>query len=81
MLDRLGREWASETHLALEPPEAQGVVRFGESDLGLRLMVKVDATRRFDVESELRRRIKEAFEREGIPFPQRVVYVQGKEHP
>ncbi|MBI4610619.1 MAG: hypothetical protein HY726_16610 [Candidatus Rokubacteria bacterium] len=40
----------------------------------LRLMVKVGA------ENELRRRIKEAFERERIPipFPHRVVYLRGK---
>ena len=80
-LERVGKEWAGETHLALEPPDALGPIRFGESDLGLRLMVKVDASRRFDVEVELRRRIKEAFEREGIPFPRRVVYVETKGAP
>jgi small conductance mechanosensitive channel len=57
------------------------VIRFGESDLGLRLMAKVDAGKRFDAEVELRRRIKQAFEREGIPFPQRVVYLQAKVQP
>jgi small-conductance mechanosensitive channel len=41
-------------------------------------MVKVSPTRRFDVEVELRRRIKDAFEREHIPFSQRVVYLQAK---
>jgi moderate conductance mechanosensitive channel len=80
-LERVGQEWAAETGLALERPEAQGVIRFGESDLGLRLMAKVDAGKRFDAEVELRRRIKQAFEREGIPFPQRVVYVQSKVQP
>jgi len=80
-LERVGKEWAGETRLALEPPDALGPIRFGESDLGLRLMVKVDASRRFDVEVELRRRIKEAFEREGIPFPRRVVYVETKGAP
>jgi small-conductance mechanosensitive channel len=77
-LEQVGQEWANDTHLALEPAQAQGVIRFGESDLGLRLMVKVDAARRLDVEAELRRRIKDSFEREGIPFPQRTVYLQGK---
>ena len=77
-LERVGLEWADETGLALERPEAPGVIRFGESDLGLRLMAKVAAARRFEVEVDLRRRIKEAFAREGIPFPQRVVYVQSK---
>ncbi len=80
-LERVGQEWVADTGLALEPPEARGVVRFGESDLGLRLMVKVDPAKRFDIEAELRRRIKEAFEREAIPFPQRVVYLQSKSEP
>ena len=78
VLERVGREWAAETGRALEPAEAQGIVRFGESDLGLRLMVKVEPARRFDSEVELRRRVKETFEQEGIPFPQRVVYLQSK---
>ena len=73
-LERVGQEWARETGLALEAPETQGVVRFGDSDLGLRLMVKVPPARRLDAEAELRKRIKESFEREGIPFPHRVVY-------
>lgn len=78
VLERVGREWGAETGRALEPAEAQGIVRFGESDLGLRLMVKVEPARRFDSEVELRRRVKETFEQEGIPFPQRVVYLQTK---
>ena len=78
VLEHVGQEWAADTGLALEPPEAQGIVRFGESDLGLRLMAKVEPARRFDSEVELRRRVKDAFEREGIPFPQRVVYLQSK---
>ena len=55
-LDRIGAEWAAESGRALEPPEVQGIVRFGESDLGLRLTVKVDAAHRFAAEAELRRR-------------------------
>ena len=77
-LQRVGEAWAAETGCALGPPQAQGIIRFGETDMGLRLMVTVEAAGRFDVEVELRRRIKEAFEGEGIPFPQRVVYLQGR---
>jgi moderate conductance mechanosensitive channel len=80
-LERVGQEWAKETGQALDRPQVPGVIRFGESDLGLRLMVKVEAAKRFDIEAELRRRIKEAFEAEGIPFPQRVVYVEKKASP
>src|SRR5262245_38377629 len=80
-LARVGAEWAAETGRALEPPEVPGIVRFGESDLGLRLTAKVDAAHRVATEAELRRRILEAFDREGITFPQRVVYVQERTSP
>jgi len=78
VLEAVGRKWAEETGGALEPPQAQGIIRFGESEVGLRLMVKVEALRRVDAENELRRRIKEAFQRERIPipFPRRVVYLR-----
>ena len=78
VLEAVGRQWGQETGWALESPQAQGIVRFGESDVVLRLMVKVEASRRADAENELRRRIKEAFERERIPipFPHRVVYLR-----
>jgi small conductance mechanosensitive channel len=75
-LEAVGREWARDTGQALEPAEAQGVVRFGEADMGLRLTAKVDPARRIEAEAELRRRIKDAFERAGISFPQRVLYLQ-----
>jgi moderate conductance mechanosensitive channel len=81
VLERVGLEWAKETGRALERPQVQGVIRFGDFDLGLRLMVKVEAAKRFDIEAELRRRITETFGAEGIPFPQRVVYLEKKATP
>ncbi|MDP2626775.1 MAG: mechanosensitive ion channel family protein [Candidatus Rokubacteria bacterium] len=80
LLERLAREWGRETGLALEDPQAQGIVRFGDGELGLRLMVKVPADKRADAEMELRRRIKETFDREGIQVPsaERVVYLRAE---
>lgn len=80
VLERVAREWARDTGGALEPPQAQGIIRFADSDLVLRVLVKVEAGKRFDAEIELRRRIKEAFEREGVrlPAPQRVVYLRSE---
>ena len=77
-LERAGREWSAEAGLALEPPRAQGIIRFGESDMGLRLAVKVAPAARGDAEIELRRRIKEAFDREGLELaaPQRAIYLK-----
>ncbi len=81
VLEEVGAHWARETGWALEPPEAEGIVRFGEGGLGLRLMVKLDAAHRVPAEADLRRRIKQAFEREGISFPHRVVYLQERTPP
>ena len=77
-LERAGREWSAEAGLALEPPRAQGIIRFGESDVGLRLVVKVVPAARGDAEIELRRRIKEVFDREGLELaaPQRAIYLK-----
>jgi len=80
-LERAGREWSTEAGLALEPPRAQGIIRFGETDVGLRLAVKVAPAARGDAEIELRRRIKEAFDREGLELaaPQRAIYLKPQE--
>lgn len=80
-LERVGREWSAETGLALEPPRAQGIIRFGEADVGLRLAVKVAPAARGDAEIELRRRIKEAFDHEGLELaaPQRALYLKPQE--
>jgi small conductance mechanosensitive channel len=63
-----GEAWARETGAALETPEAHGIIRIAGGDVVLRLIVRVAAARRVDAESELRRRIKEAFDREHLPL-------------
>ena len=76
-LEAVGRRWAEESpRVALGPPEAQGIIRFDDSEMILRLQVKVDARQRANAENELRRRIKATFDKEGIniPYPQRVVH-------
>jgi small conductance mechanosensitive channel len=60
--------WAAETGAALESPEVPGIMKITGGDVVLRVTVKVDPTRRFAAEIELRRRIKEAFDRERIPL-------------
>jgi len=80
VMERTAAAWASESGQALEPPRAQGIIRFADADLVLRLMVKVRPAARLDTEITLRRRIKEAFERDAIrmPTPQRVVYLRSE---
>lgn len=53
----------------LEPPVAEGILRFGESDVVLRLHARVAALQKVPLELDLRRRIKEAFEAAGVRMP------------
>jgi small conductance mechanosensitive channel len=67
VLERAGREWGEATGGALEPPRAHGIMTLSGAEMVLRLAVRVDPARRFDAEVELRRRIKEALDREPRP--------------
>ena len=62
----------------LEEPEVWGLERFDADSLALRLVLKVQPARQWVVNRELRARIKEAFDREGIeiPFAQRTVWLR-----
>ncbi|RKO68005.1 mechanosensitive ion channel family protein [Desulfofundulus salinus] len=58
-----------------EGPHVLGVVNFGQSDVVIRIIAYTKPMQQWYVERELRRRIKEAFDRENIeiPYPRRVV--------
>jgi moderate conductance mechanosensitive channel len=79
VLDEVGKAWAEERRdIVLETPQVQGILSFDESSITLRLAIKVKPSQQGTAEWELRRRIKEAFDREGveIPFPRRVLYTR-----
>ncbi len=63
------------TDIIAEGPHVLGVVNFGQSDVVIRIIAYTRPMQQWYVERELRRRIKEAFDREGIeiPYPRRVV--------
>jgi moderate conductance mechanosensitive channel len=66
--DALGaeEEWAAKL---IEPPEVWGVERLGSDAITIRLVAKTDPSTSPDVQRELRRRIIEAFDTEGIGMP------------
>lgn len=65
VLREVAEAWARDTAAALEAPVAQGIIRFsGGGDAVFRLMARVEPRRRQDAELELRRRIRQAFDRE-----------------
>jgi small-conductance mechanosensitive channel len=78
VLERVGGAFRdAHPGLVLEPPAAEGILRFGESEVTLRIHTRVDARQKASLEVELRRRVKEAFDAEGIgiPYPQRVIHL------
>jgi moderate conductance mechanosensitive channel len=62
----------------IEEPEVVGIDAFGDSEMTLRVMMKTEPIHQFKTKRELRKRVKEAFDREGIeiPFPQRTVWMR-----
>jgi small-conductance mechanosensitive channel len=67
VLRQVGEEWAKEGGVALEPPQTQGIIRWSGAEAVLRLTAKVESDKRLDAEYELRRRVKQAFDREHWP--------------
>lgn len=63
--------------MVLEPIEIFGVDSFGESEVTIKARLKTQPLRQWDVGREYRRRLKKAFDAEGIeiPFPRRAIYV------
>ncbi len=89
VLQRVGETWVAEyPEIALGPPEVQGIQQFRETEVTLRLALKVKPLEQWAAERELRKRIKLAFDREAdtVPFPRRITYFRplpepGKKRP
>jgi moderate conductance mechanosensitive channel len=62
--------------LVIDEPDVWGVENFGASEIVIRLVVKTVPGKQFVVNREIRKRLKAAFDEEGIeiPFPQRTVW-------
>ncbi|MGB6370072.1 MAG: mechanosensitive ion channel family protein [Atribacterota bacterium] len=78
-LEKIANKWVEENKdIVLEPPIVQGVLSLGSSDVTLRIAIKVKPMTHWGAERELNRRIKDAFDKEGIeiPFPTQVVYLR-----
>jgi small-conductance mechanosensitive channel len=81
VLDEVGKAWAEERRdIVLEPPQVQGILSFDQSSITLRLAVKVKPSQQGEAELELRRRVKEAFDRERgeISIPRQVFYARAE---
>ena len=86
VLDTLFAELAEDEELKpgfISRPEVLGVERMTDYEVIVRTVAEVRPSRRFDMERQLRQRIKERFDREGIeiPFPHRVMISRPGESP
>ena len=78
-VNKVGKELADDPdwkeHI-LKPPQFLRVDDFGDSAIIIKILVETKPIKQLDVAGELRKRLKIAFDREGIetPFPQRFVH-------
>jgi small-conductance mechanosensitive channel len=78
VINRVGQELASDpewSEIILTPPEVLRLDSLGESGIELKVVGDTQPIRQWDVMGELRKRIKRAFDEEGIeiPYPHRVM--------
>ncbi len=86
VIDAVGRELAADEHWRERILEAPAVLRvndLGESGIELKILGTTLPMKQWEVTGELRKRVKEAFDREGIeiPFPHRVVVLRDERRP
>jgi small-conductance mechanosensitive channel len=79
LLSEIGKELADEEpykSAILEPMEILGVEQFKESEIIIRMIMKTVPLKQWEVSRELRRRIKNRFDKKGIqiPFPHRLLF-------
>jgi small conductance mechanosensitive channel len=66
LLNDVAAAWARESGLALDRPQVPGIIGWSGGELVLRVVARVAPEQRLTAETDLRRRIKDAFERRRI---------------
>lgn len=79
VVNRIGNEMAEDPlwkDAILKAPQFLRIDQFGDSAIEIKIIGETPAHKKWDVTGELRKRIKQVFDEEGIeiPFPQRVVH-------
>lgn len=79
VVNKIGKELAEDSQwkeFILKPPQFLRVNDFGDSSIVIKILGETKPLKQWDVAGELRKRLKIAFDREGIeiPFPQRVIH-------
>jgi small-conductance mechanosensitive channel len=81
VLQGVGKKMKKEEYFSqimLEDPQILGVDDFGDSQVTIKMLAKTCPLKQWEVARELRRRIKYAFDKEGIeiPFPHRTLFLR-----
>lgn len=79
IVNKVGKELVSDDDWKgsiRKAPEFLRIDNFGDSSVDIKIVGEVDAGKQWEITGELRRRLKKAFDKEGIeiPFPQRVIH-------
>ncbi len=72
VINRVGKEMAGDEHfrtLIKTPPQVLRVQKFGDSGIDIRILGDVRPMKQWEVTGELRKRLKKAFDDEGIEIP------------
>ncbi len=82
VIDRVGEELAADPELGasiITPPKSLRVDNFGDSGIDIKITGDTKPIKQWEVMGELRRRLKKAFDEEGIeiPYPHRVIVTRG----
>ena len=80
VMNQVLMDWAKDHSDILldEEPMVHAITEFADSSVNARMVVKVLPGTQYDAERELRRRLKRAFDENGIgiPFPQRTLHIE-----
>lgn len=79
VVNKVGKDLAKDSEwkdAIIEPPQFLRVNDFGDSAIEIKILGDTKPLKQWDVTGELRKRLKVAFDKEGIeiPFPQRVIH-------
>ncbi len=81
VINKVGEDLAADeryAHDILEAPHFLKIGEFGDSAIVVHIIGKVYPKKQYHISAEMKKRLKKAFEREGIeiPYPTRTVYLQ-----
>ena len=78
VLQEVGQKAREEFEVITQDPVIHGVTELGDSHVGLRVVIKTRPGEQWAIEREMRKRYKQALDREGIeiPYPRRVTIVK-----